>query len=40
MLNAKFFYTKAKFSLVELGWTRQYLGEDLGAYVKWFHKKA
>lgn len=35
----KFFFAKTKFTLAELGLTRQYLGEDLKAYVKRFMRK-
>lgn len=40
IFNAKFFCTKAKFSQVKLGRTRQFLGKDLDLYVKRFHEKA
>lgn len=38
--NIKFFLAEAKYTLTELGRTRQYLGEDLNLYVKKFHDKA
>lgn len=37
--NIKFFFIEAKYTLVELGRTRQYAGEDLDLYVKRFHDK-
>lgn len=40
VFNAKFFCGDAKFTLVELGRTRQFLGEDLDIYIKRFHEKA
>lgn len=40
LVSTKFFNAKAKFTFVELGKTREYLGEDLYVYVKWSHKKA
>lgn len=39
MFNSKFFCGEAKFTLAELGRTRQYSGEDLDVYVKIFHEK-
>lgn len=38
--NTKFFFAEAKYTLAELGRTRQYAGEDLDLYVKRFHDKA
>lgn len=38
--NTKFFFAEAKYTLVELGRTRQYAGEGLDLYVKRFHDKA
>lgn len=37
--NAKFFCDEARFTLVELGRTRQNLDEDLDAYVKRFRER-
>lgn len=39
-LTLSFFYAKPNITLAELRRTHQYLGEDLDAYVKRFHKKA
>lgn len=38
--KTKFFFAEAKYTLAELGRTRQYVGEDLDLYVKRFHDKA
>lgn len=38
--NTKFFFPEAKYTLAELGHTRQYAGEDFDLYVKRFHDKA
>lgn len=38
--NTKFFFAKAKYTLAELGHTRQYAGEDLDLYMKRYHDKA
>lgn len=40
LFNAKFFCGEAKFTLAELGQTRQYQGEDLDIYVKRFSERA
>lgn len=40
LFNAKFFCAEARFTLAELGRTRQHLGEDLDVYVKRFRKRA
>lgn len=34
VLNAKFFYANAKFSILKLSWICQHLGEDLNTYMK------
>lgn len=40
LFNAKFFYGEAKFTLAELGRTRQHPNEDLDLYVKRFRERA
>lgn len=40
VFNTKLFCAKVKFSLAELGQTRQYLGDDLDLYVRRFYEKA
>lgn len=40
LFNVKFFCGEAKFTLAELGRTRQYTGEDLDVYVKRFCERA
>lgn len=40
LLNAKFLCGEAKFTLAELGRTRQYSGEDLDTYVRRFPERA
>lgn len=40
LFNAKFFCGEAKFTLAELGRTRQYRGDDLDVYVKRFRERA
>lgn len=37
--NNKFFCAEAKYTLTELGSTRQYPGEDHDLYIKRFHEK-
>lgn len=37
--NTKFFFAEARYTLAELGRTRQYPGKDLDLYVKRFHDK-
>lgn len=39
-ISTKFFFAEAKYTLAELGRTRQYAGKDLDLYVKRFHDKA
>lgn len=39
IFNAKFFCDEAKFSLAELGQTRQFTSKDLDLYVERFQKK-
>lgn len=39
-LNAKFFCAEARYTLVELGWTRQYPVVDLDLYLQRFYEKA
>lgn len=38
--NTKFFCVEAKYTLVELGRTKQYPGKNFDIYVKRFHEKA
>lgn len=38
--NTKFFFTEAKYTLAELGRSRQYAAKDLDLYVKRFHDRA
>lgn len=38
--NTKFFFGEAKYTLAELGRTRQYAGDNLDLYLKRFRDKA